>query len=785
MKVMFQYLARGPRRPLWTSRGEQIPHFFDRTAIEEVRRGLCQLGEEDLALQSGFIRAAIASTGERVPHPSSPCGPHLTCNGNPQSMASFVGDALCRVAFESELYASWIGLTRVRSREISWSLQPLDMDFYDGISECSFFLAYLGGLTRDDSYSKIARKSINLVRRKLERQRSSGLSIRIPGGYSARAVGSKARCNAESGQKRIDFRQASVYDHRALRAWFAHAISRSRGSNEESNLWPSSSNNGETMTTSIHSAMPSQKQRFRRVGILLVLCNLGFAQTINPDQAASIRESSPQRLTLLESLQSTLANQPELQIAQQQVEISRALKQQASGQFDTALEGSFSQAHTNSPLTQAERALLLAEGFRPISNLAQNLSVFNVTVAKLYRTGIQVSPLYQTTRTTDNLSNAEGTNVSSLAFQILIPLLKGRGRAVVAAPETAADIEISAALLDLNQTISSLLATTASSYWNAVAAARQVEVARSAEQRGRTYVDNVQTLIQADRLAKSEINQAIANLADRTANRVAAEQTMIQAEQQLALAMGLDLAQIQRATFSFEDFPEPATQRLPAVDADVIQKYVEQTLTRRADYLAAQRRVEESRVQVIAARNGLKPRLDLSFSAGSTGLSEGTAPAQFFNSGYRLVQGLDATGAVTYNFPFRNDLAIGQLRQAQASLMQAQLRVVDLGRQVSSAVVSAYNAVQNAATQLESAHESVKFSQAALEGERQKFSLGFNSLVDVLTVEDRLTTAMTSEVNDELGYAAALTQLRSSTGTIVDPYKEVHSVDRDIFFVLP
>jgi outer membrane protein len=535
------------------------------------------------------------------------------------------------------------------------------------------------------------------------------------------------------------------------------------------------------VTSPIHSGMYPPKQRLWSGAIIVVLCNFGFAQTPNPDQVASSR----QRLTVLESLQSTLANDPQVQIQQQQVEVSRALKQQASGQFDLALDGNFSQSHTNSPLTRSERALLLAEGFTPSSDLAQNLSVFNVGVTKQYRTGVAISPLYQTTRTTDNLSTSEGTNVSRLAFRMLIPLLRGRGRAVVGAQETAADVEVRAALLDLNQTLSNLLATTATSYWNAVAAARQVEVARTSEQRGRTYVDNAQTLIQADRLAKSEINQAAANLTARTANRIAAEQNLIQAEQQLALAMGLDVAQIQRAAFSFEDFPQPLTEQLPASDADVIQKYVQSALTRRADYLAAQTRVEESRVLLVPARNGLKPRLDLNFSAGYTGLSEGTAPAQFLNSGYRSVQGLDASGAVTYNFPFRNDLAIGQLRQAQASLTQAQLRAADIGRQVSSAVVSAYNAVKNAAAQLENTHQSVKFAQAALDGERQKFSLGFNSLVDVLTVEDRLTTAMISEVNDEFGYALALTQLRLATGTIVDPYQEVHSVDRDIFFTLP
>ena len=520
------------------------------------------------------------------------------------------------------------------------------------------------------------------------------------------------------------------------------------------------------------------------VWLALVLCPAVAAQVISTQQIGSI-PGSGQRLTLLQSLQSTLLNQPQLQIQLQQVEISRAVEQQASAQFDLVLAGSFSQAHTNSPLTLATRDLLLAEGFVPTSNLAQNLSTFNVGVTKEYRNGLQINPFYETTRTTDNVSTTQGTNVSHIAIQVTVPLLRGRGQQAVAAQERAAGDEVTATTFDRNQTISALLAATSSSYWQAVAATKQFEVASSSEDRGRTYVDNVQTLIQAGRVPKADINQVNANLAMRTADRIAAEQNLLQAQQQLALAIGLDVDQIVGANFSFEDFPEPDLQKLSLLETDGSQHYLQQALTERADYRAAQKRVEESQVLLIAARNELKPQLNLNFQAGVSGLSEGTAPAQFFNSPYHSIQGLDATGGTSFSFPVRNDLATGHVRQARASLNQARLRASDLGRSIASSVVTAVNAVRNASVQVDKARESVRSFEAALQGEREKFSLGFNSLVDVLTVEDRLTTAMTARVNAELAYALALTQLRFATGTIVEPDIEVNSVDRDRFFTLP
>jgi outer membrane protein TolC len=93
--------------------------------------------------------------------------------------------------------------------------------------------------------------------------------------------------------------------------------------------------------------------------------------------------------------------------------------------------------------------------------------------------------------------------------------------------------------------------------------------------------------------------------------------------------------------------------------------------------------------------------------------------------------------------------------------------------------------VRNAALQLQRVQQAVAASQAALEGEREKYRLGVGQIVDVLTMEDRLTTAEQNQVTAELGYALALTQLRFATGSIVEPDKTVQSVDRDVFFNVP
>ena len=509
--------------------------------------------------------------------------------------------------------------------------------------------------------------------------------------------------------------------------------------------------------------------------ILLVCCLRSFGQSSVP---------SPPPLGLLEALQSTLANQPALHIGEQQVVSSRAIRRQTSGAFDTVFGTTLSQNRINNPLTlfnQEEAGLL---GIIT-NNQASNVTSLDIGATKEYRNGVTISPSLLNTRTTDNIYDIGGVNLTTLAFQLKVPLLRGRGRDVVAATETAAGIEVEASLLDLNQTISGLLSNTASSYWNAVGAARNLKVVQGSEERGKIYVENVQTLISAGRVPESEIHQVNANLATRSAARIAAEQNLIAARQQLALAMGMSTDQMASVGMPVEDFPVDDAQVLAVLDSHSLQQFFDLALGHRADYLAAKKREMEQRTLLTPARNGVLPQLNLNLSTGYSSLDEGTGVANFFSAPGRAPRGPDVGVGVTYQFPPSNNAAFGALMLAQSNVRQAELRTLQTSQAIMASVVTAVGGVRNAALQLQRAREAVAASQAALEGEREKYRLGVGQLVDVLTMEDRLTVAEQSQVTAELGYALALAQLRFATGSIVAPDQTVQSVDRDIFFTVP
>jgi outer membrane protein TolC len=318
-----------------------------------------------------------------------------------------------------------------------------------------------------------------------------------------------------------------------------------------------------------------------------------------------------------------------------------------------------------------------------------------------------------------------------------------------------------------------------------VAAYHGLDVARGSEERGKLLVENTQVLIQADRLARSEIYDVTANLADRTTSRIAAEQQVIQARQALAIAMGLSSDQLLSLGPPADDWPVLPRETIPATTPDALRYYTDQSLKRRASYLATQKRVEGAAILRKAAVNQLKPQLNLNFSAGYAGIANSRRPWELIYPLGSGIFGPSASGGVTYSFPLGNRFAQGQLMEADATAQQAVLQQSDTARTISSSVIVAATSYENSIPRLGAAHSTVAGFQQALNGEFDKLKLGVGSLVDILTIEDRLTTALNSEVSAELVYATALIQFRFETGTIMTPDKMIQTVGRDVLLTPP
>lgn len=151
---------------LWTSGEERIPGFFRETALAAARRRLLGLGEEDLRRQLTLLRLSLGTqllnrddvTWSR--YAPVDLGPPL---GSSELRERLIGHARAvgawfeKMVLRDERHATWIGLD---FRNRVWSLTPSPEDLYAGLPGIALFLGYLGAVTGDAPWTRLARAAV-------------------------------------------------------------------------------------------------------------------------------------------------------------------------------------------------------------------------------------------------------------------------------------------------------------------------------------------------------------------------------------------------------------------------------------------------------------------------------------------------------------------------------------------------------------------------------------------------------------------------------------------------
>ncbi|MBW4577388.1 MAG: type 2 lantipeptide synthetase LanM family protein [Aphanothece sp. CMT-3BRIN-NPC111] len=177
------FTTRPYSRDLWNSVGERIANFFDESGLALVQRRIQQLSEEDLQQQLWFIRASLSKLAVDADQVSSRTVvplPELAKQGAAEherllNAACAVGQRLQALALGKEGEVSWIGFTLAANSR--WSLTPLKIDLYDGLPGITLFLAYLGAVTQERSYTALAQTTLSTIQRYLQHNPSLLSSI--------------------------------------------------------------------------------------------------------------------------------------------------------------------------------------------------------------------------------------------------------------------------------------------------------------------------------------------------------------------------------------------------------------------------------------------------------------------------------------------------------------------------------------------------------------------------------------------------------------------------------
>ncbi len=166
-------------------RGSQrLTDFLSASGIELVKHRLQRLDEKDLEKQIWFIKSSL-STISIAEEPARWKGYKVEQAEREFLAAEFmaaaceIGDRLELLALGNEEEATWIGLT-LQGGE-NWRLKSLNWTLYDGLPGVILFLAYLGEISEEKRYTKLAQRAFNTLKFKLKKQKYQITNI---GGFS-------------------------------------------------------------------------------------------------------------------------------------------------------------------------------------------------------------------------------------------------------------------------------------------------------------------------------------------------------------------------------------------------------------------------------------------------------------------------------------------------------------------------------------------------------------------------------------------------------------------------
>jgi outer membrane protein len=471
-------------------------------------------------------------------------------------------------------------------------------------------------------------------------------------------------------------------------------------------------------------------------------------------------------LSLNEVIQNTVALRPRTGIQIEDVRIQSGRVQQNAGPFDWVADFQFSQ----NTLTD-----VFFLGFQ--QNLDGKISRGTLRGRKKYRIGTEMAVRVDAESVNNpgdfffqRFSNAVVT------FTAVQPALRGFKFGEDTITELASQYELQAVYYDSLFNISNLIRGSLIAYWNVVRSQQLLKILRESVASFEELASNVQRLIDEDQLARTQINQPLAQLASEQINLKLAEQRLYSDVQALKIAMGTVDTHCFSDSLLYAVHPFPEVER--ELDVCKLMKCLsDYAVKNRLDRLASEIRIEELAVLVKGAENQTLPRLDFFYEFVMTQFKRDQRSRFFFSSfDFPNPQRDNAVGVI-FSYPICNNAAKGLFRRLKAEWRKQELSTEELSQQIVAEVMEAWMDHIRLQQELKRATESVERFQQLVDDENTLLKEGIGSLFNLVDFQTRLTRAQTEQIQIKRNLAENLANLHFFTGTLIRPDSSLCSIN--------
>lgn len=379
---------------------------------------------------------------------------------------------------------------------------------------------------------------------------------------------------------------------------------------------------------------------------------------------------------------------------------------------------------------------------------------------------------------------------STVRAEIVQPLLRG-GFSAARRPITVASLRRTRSEQELRARIETSISDVVVAYWNFVRVRAERDARASAVQLAMDQVDESQRLLRLGTGTDLDVVEAQAGVSRRRQELLRTERDALDAEGALFAALRVRADETawsgDRVLVPTEVADiEPATEDLAA--------QLELARTRRADVISARDLTAAEVAALDVTDDARRPSLDLVAAAGTVGfggsLASSYATAGINGTGLappytadRDYQGGPATSlknlagknyglyvGLRFEVPLGANEAEVRYQIQQRTVGRARLAERATLARIESEVRTSVSSVRLGSDLVAAADRSVELSEKLLEGMRKRFHAGASTTFDVLRVSDEVTRARVEAARARADYRVSLTRLAAATGTLLDSF---------------
>jgi outer membrane protein TolC len=457
-------------------------------------------------------------------------------------------------------------------------------------------------------------------------------------------------------------------------------------------------------------------------------------------------------LTMDECVQRALQNGFDIEIQRYNPSMAKDSVDIVRGGFDPTLSLNGTQSHSNTaPLA----------GSLGIKNDARDA---RFSVNELLKTGTTVNISTDLDRSAVNpyspLINGFYNPIynSDLALTVTQPLLRGFGTAVTTAALNRARIGRTRADFDFQAQALNIIQQTETDYYNLAYSREQLRVYRVSLDLANRLLEEANAKRTVGTATDVDVLQAKVGVANARSNVLSAEKSVKDASDALLALIGRFELDSTLGEVKFDDF----TGQLP-----VIESSYQLALHHQPDYISAKMQLDQMKLDVLVAKNGLKPTVNLDGILGFNG-RRGSSGDAFDSMANRENNSWEVDLTVSYPWGRVSDKA--RYRQSLSTLSQQTLAIRQLEQSILVQVRSAVSAVETNSEKVKIAALAAEFSAKEYDLENARFSAGLVTSRDVLQTQSDLETARVAELQARITLQNSISTLHRLEGSSLERY---------------